>query len=111
MRHRPPHIVEDSRSVGPEASYGLDRRLVAGKRPLSAHELIVGLSGPFFAMAGGAFCCIHGFTLLRGPTARRQADAVWTNADVPRGNFLRCCRSSEIWTFSRECNGRSHGKT
>src|SRR3954462_3378643 len=105
MRHRPPHIVEDSSSVGPEASYGLDWRLVGGKRPLSAHELIIGLSSSFFAMAGGAFCCIHSFPLLRGSAARRQADAVWTNADVPRRNFLRRCHSSEIWTFSRECNG------
>jgi len=89
----------------------MQSKITANMSLLSADELIIGLSGPFFAMAGGAFCCIHGFTLFRSPTARRQADAVWTNADVPRSNFLRCCHSSEIGTFRRECNGRSHGKT
>jgi hypothetical protein len=78
--------------------------------PLSAHELIVGLAGPFLAMAGDAFRRINSFTLFRGPAAWWQTNAVWADADVPRGNFLRCCHPSEVRTFSRDRNGRSRSK-
>src|SRR5256885_16192853 len=111
MRHCPPHIVEDGRSVGPEASHGFDRRLVTGERPLAAHELIVGLAGSLLAMTGKAFRRVHGFPLLWRSATWRQTNAVGTDADVPCGNFLRCCHPPEVRTFSRECNGRSHGET
>src|SRR5258705_2405493 len=111
MWHCPSDIVEDGCSVWPKASHGFDGRLVAGKRPLAAHELIVGLPGAFLAMAGGAFRRVHGFTLLWGPAAWRPTNAVWPNTDVPRGNFLRSCHPSELWAFSGECSDRSCDKT
>src|SRR5205814_1537484 len=83
--------------------------LVAGKRPLPAHQPIIGRAGSFVAMAGDAFRGVHGFSLLRSTTSWWQADAVWTDADVPCGNFLRRCSPSAVWSFCRQRNGQRHG--
>src|ERR1041384_4028618 len=103
MWHRSPYIVEDGGGIGPEASHRLDCRFVTGKRSLTAHELIVGLTRSFFAMAGNAFRRVYGLPLLGSAAARRQTDAVGANADVPRGDFVRRCHATEVRTVSREC--------
>src|ERR1041385_7556491 len=106
MWHRSPYVVEDGGGIGPEASHRFDCRFVTGKRSLTAHELIVGLTSTLFAMAGKAFRCVYGLSLLGSAAARRQTDAVGANADVPSGDFVRRYHATEIRTISRKYQAR-----
>src|SRR3954470_16957754 len=93
------------RGIGPEASDRFHWRFVAGKCALPANKLIVRFAGPLLAMTDDTFCEVDGFALFRRPTARRQADAIRTNADIPCGNFFGRRDPSEIRAVRSDGHG------
>src|SRR5215470_14931546 len=87
-RHCPPDVVEQGCGIGPIAADGLYGRLVARQRALAADQAVVWSASALLAVARLALRHVHGFALLHGAAARRQAGAVGAYADVPGGEVF-----------------------